>query len=108
MFKRYPLPKTKFNSGLWISNQFSILFLKLKYSQKTFIKQQPQIVYKKQCDQILEDIKHQRSVDIPSLSLFQESYLNAQLELVYNIEMPFVQEEYFTNTQEILEYLNEI
>jgi len=45
---------------------------------------------------------------IIDFNLIQESWLNAQLELVYNKEMPFDQEKYFVTTQEILDYLNEI
>jgi hypothetical protein len=39
------------------------------------------------------------------LTLFKESYINAQLEKIFNIEMPFLQEEYFTSTKEIIEYI---
>lgn len=38
-------------------------------------------------------------------NLLQESWLNARLEVLYNKEMPFDQEVYFTNTKEIIEYL---
>ena len=38
-------------------------------------------------------------------NLLQESWLNSRLEIVYNKEMPFNQEIYFKNTQEILDYL---
>jgi hypothetical protein len=43
-----------------------------------------------------------------NFNLLQESWLNARLEIVYNKEMPFDQEVYFKNTQEIIDYLNEI
>ncbi len=38
-------------------------------------------------------------------NLLQESWLNARLEVVYNKVMPEEQENYFTNTKEIIEYL---
>lgn len=38
-------------------------------------------------------------------NLIQESWLNAQLENLYDKEMPFKQEKYFSSTKEIIEYL---
>jgi len=75
---------------------------------KQFLKRQPQRNYKLQCDDIIMAVNNKISTPIPQLSLFQESYINAQLELFYNKEMPSNKIEYFTNTQEILEYLNEV
>jgi hypothetical protein len=43
-----------------------------------------------------------KSIDF---NLLQESWLNARLEVLYNKEMPFNQEEYFKNTLEIIDYL---
>jgi hypothetical protein len=43
-----------------------------------------------------------KSIDF---NLLQESWLNARLEILYNKEMPFMQEEYFKNTLEIIDYL---
>lgn len=38
-------------------------------------------------------------------NLLQESWLNARLEVVYNKEMPFNQEQYFSDTADIIQYL---
>jgi hypothetical protein len=73
-----------------------------------FLSKQFQITYKAQCDAIVEAVKKQLSLDIPQLSLFQESYINGCLDSLYHKEMPFVQKQYFTNTKQIIEYLNEI
>ena len=73
-----------------------------------FLELQPQRNYKSQCDAIITTVKNKISTPIPQLSLFQESYVNAHLESFYNKEMPSNLIEYFTSTQEILEYLNEI
>jgi hypothetical protein len=63
------------------------------------------ISIKKIADSIVQSVVD--SVDMPlnKLTLFQESYINAQLEKIFNIEMPFLQEEYFISTKEIIEYI---
>jgi hypothetical protein len=43
-----------------------------------------------------------KSIDF---NLLQESWLNARLEVLYNKEMPFNQEQYFSNTVDIIKYL---
>jgi len=60
---------------------------------------------KPQADSIIESVKNNEYVDIPDLTLLQESYINAILENLYQIEMPFHQEEYFTNTKQIVEWI---
>jgi hypothetical protein len=59
-----------------------------------------------QCDRILESVSSNSDIEIPPLSLLQESYLNGVLENMYSIEMPFRQDQYFNSTQEIVKYLN--
>ena len=90
-------------------------FFNLTYSNfdvetlhKQFLEKQPQRNYKSQCDAIIAAVKDKIAIPIPQLSLFQESYINAQIEIIYHNEMPSNKVEYFTSTQEILEYLNEI
>ena len=61
---------------------------------------------KTQCDAILNCITKNQTVPIPALSVMQESYINANLENLYQIEMPFIQEKYFNSTQDIVQYLN--
>jgi hypothetical protein len=73
-----------------------------------FLSTQFQKDYKAQCDYIIDCIVNGVYVIIPKLSLFQESYINAKIELATNKIMPFEQLDYFTNTEEIIAYLNEI
>jgi hypothetical protein len=75
---------------------------------REFLTRQFQVNYKQQCDVIVDHVQNNRAVAIPQLSLFQESYINARLELLYHKEMPFVQHTYFANTQDIIGYLNAI
>jgi hypothetical protein len=49
-------------------------------------------------------LKQFKTIDF---NLLQESWLNARLELIYNKEMPFMQDQYFSNTLEIIEYLKQ-
>lgn len=61
---------------------------------------------KKTADNILNQVKNNIDYKIEKLTLFQESYINAKLENLYKKEMPFIQPIYFTNTREIIEYIN--
>ena len=61
--------------------------------------------YKQQCDEIITYVRNKESLAIPNLDLLQESYINGVLEKQYDIEMPFYQEKYFTNTAEIIKHL---
>lgn len=61
---------------------------------------------KKRCDYILHCITTKQSELIESLSVLQESYINANLENLYHIEMPFLREKYFNSTMDIVQYLN--
>lgn len=73
-----------------------------------FLNSNPFINHKRQCDYIIDKIKQQAHIDIPKLSLFQESYINGCLENIYNKEMPFHQDEYFTSTKDMLYYLEQL
>ena len=58
------------------------------------------------CDTIINNIIDNIDINIPKLNLFQESYINGKLEKLFNKEMPFKMDIYFTNTQQIIDYLN--
>lgn len=58
-----------------------------------------------QCMGIVRGVIAAQSITIPPLNLLQESWINARLELIYNKEMPFHMPEYFTNTQDLLYYI---
>jgi len=63
--------------------------------------------HKEISDTIISAIKNKRYTPIPKLTLFQESYINGVLEHTYpGLEMPFMQNEYFKNTKDIIEYIN--
>lgn len=60
---------------------------------------------KKQCDVIILSVVEQQHITIPKLTLIQESYINARLEVLYEKEMPFHDIDYFTNTKDIIQYI---
>lgn len=70
----------------------------------SFIKKIDAIRWNIDAHNVFESIQkmEHRPIDF---NLLQESWLNARLEIVYNKEMPFKQEQYFTNTEEIIKYL---
>jgi hypothetical protein len=61
--------------------------------------------HQQQCDTIVNAVKNHTHIDIPPLSLFQESYINACLENIYRVEMPFHQDKYFSSTKDVLYYI---
>jgi hypothetical protein len=57
------------------------------------------------CNKIIDAVQKQQSMAIPELTLFQESYINGVIEKLYQVEMPFLQTKYFTDTQQILDHI---
>lgn len=90
------------------------LFLDKKFNFSTEFFQQhqkfvsfiPYVDHKTVCDEIIENIQNSQIVSIPKLTLFQESYINGQLENIFNKEMPFHQDRYFTSTKDVLHYIS--
>lgn len=68
----------------------------------------PFIKHKEQCDRIIDSIVNKQHIDLPKLTLLQESYINGNLENIYQKEMPFHQEKYFNSTEDVLYYLNKL
>lgn len=77
-------------------------------THEKFLSLNPYITHKPQCDNIIEAVRHGTHIDIPSLSLFQESYINGCLENIYHKEMPFHQNKYFTSTKDVLHYIEHL
>lgn len=69
---------------------------------KEFLKRQPYYNNKRICDGILEQIYNNEQFTFPKLDLMMESYLEAKLELYYNINFPVYRPKWFTNSQEVL------
>jgi len=59
-----------------------------------------------QADSIISAVQNRQEIPIAKLRLLQESYINGMLENMYQIEMPFNQSQYFSNTKEIIQHLN--
>lgn len=68
-----------------------------------FLSKIPYLNVKKQCDEIVQAIVDRQFVDIPKLSLMQESYVSARVEVLLNKKMPFIVDTYYTNTREIID-----
>lgn len=65
----------------------------------------PYIEHKALCDNMVLHVQQEKNIPIPNLTLFQESYINAELENIFGKEMPFHQDKYFGSTKEITQYL---
>jgi hypothetical protein len=77
----------------------------LKTLHDSFLSKIPYRNIKKQGDEIIDATLALKNLTIPKLSLLQESYINANLEIRVGREMPFDQDVYFTSTQDIIKYL---
>lgn len=86
--------------GRKVSNLPALVELHHEFLQKQIYRNS-----KAQADDIVSAVKNQQDKNIPRLSLLQESYINAMLENLYQVEMPFVQPVYFSNTTQILKHL---
>lgn len=78
----------------------------LKQIHNTFLSRISGLTYNITCDNIINNVNNNIVVKIPKLTLLQESYINAKLEILFNKEMPFHMDIYFTNTQQIIDYLD--
>lgn len=65
----------------------------------------PYTDHKQVCDHIIRCVEQEINIDIPQLSLFQESYINGNLERVFQKEMPFESIDYFKSTADMLYYI---
>jgi len=74
------------------------------YHQK-FLKFIPYVNHKQICDNIIECVQSNINIDIPDLFLFQESYIDGNLERLYQKEMPFHSVNYFKSTADMLYYI---
>lgn len=65
----------------------------------------PYINHKQVCDNIIECTQTGTDIKLPNLTLFQESYINGNLERIYCKEMPFHTINYFKSTADMLYYI---
>jgi len=96
---------------LYLSRQLGFNFVpnqEFYQTHKKFLSFNPFINHRQQCNELIAAITQQHNVDIPKLSLLQESYVNGCLENIYHKEMPFHQDQYFTSTQDVLYYLEHL
>ena len=80
----------------------------LKALHDKFLNLIPYTGHTEQCNNIVSAVRYGLDQIIPPLTLFQESYINAQLEKIYSKEMPFHDLNYFTSTKDVLYYLNNL
>lgn len=73
-----------------------------------FISHQPFYNLTVETDAIIHDIINNIPNNIKPLTLFQECYINAKLELYYDIDFPLKQPNYFQSTTQLRDYINEI
>jgi hypothetical protein len=70
-----------------------------------FLTRQPYKDSKKFCDTLITRICNNEFFNLPDLDLMQESYISAKLEIHYNKALPVDQEEWFTNSKQILKII---
>lgn len=87
----------------WLGRPLTIDWLPAIH--ELFLSKIPYLHHRDQCECIIRAVIDQESIDIPNLSLLQESYINGRLEQHWHKEMPFHQQCYFTNTKDMLQYI---
>ena len=70
-----------------------------------FLSLNPYKDHKNVCDTLIKHVQQNNNCEIPKLTLFQESYINGNLERIYNKEMPFHDLNYFTSVRDVLHYI---
>jgi hypothetical protein len=75
------------------------------HQHQQFVSFIPYVTHKQTCDDIVLCVQKGIEIEIPKLTLFQESYINGTLENIFNKEMPFHQNNYFTSTKDVLYYI---
>lgn len=73
---------------------------------QTFLNHQLYKNDKTQADAVISCVQNKQQMLIPKLKLLQESYINGVLENIYNIEMPYEQLDYFSNTLDIVNLID--
>lgn len=89
---------------LFVDKKFNFSTEFFQQHQK-FVSFIPYVNHKTMCDEVIANIQTNQDASIPKLTLFQESYINGQLENIFNKEMPFHQDRYFTSTKDVLHYI---
>jgi hypothetical protein len=74
---------------------------------RTFISKNTVPEQVKQSTKILDAVKSCTPMDIPLLTVVQEAWLDAQLENQFHKEMPVNDDQWFTNTEDILKFLKQ-
>jgi hypothetical protein len=90
----------------WFGSKITLNYPDIEDLHDNFLQRQ---IYRNDlliCNKVVDAVNKGLTINIPTLTLFQESYINGRLEKLYEKEMPFVQPTYFTNTREIIKYLN--
>lgn len=87
----------------WLDRSLTVDWLPAIH--ELFLSKIPYLHHRDQCESIIRAVIDQESIDIPNLSLLQESYINGRLEQHLRKEMPFHQQCYFTNTKDMLQYI---
>jgi hypothetical protein len=76
---------------------------KITLTHRDFLLRQPYKDSKKFCDKILIKIYNNQIFDLPQLDLFQESYISANLENHYRVNLSDEQDNWFCNSKQILD-----
>lgn len=72
-----------------------------------FLQRQPYAQSRQNCETILKHINEHNNIDLTGLTVLDEAYIDAQLELVYNKAVPENKQHWFKNTKQIIEFINE-
>jgi len=80
--------------------------VKLLELHQEFLSRQPYQNSLERCTQVLNDVHNRRSCKLDKFNLLEEAYIDSQLELVYNVNIPENQANWFTHTKEIIDIVS--
>jgi hypothetical protein len=80
---------------------------KISQLHAQFLQRQPYAQSRQKCETILKHIIEHTNVELTGLTVLDEAYVDAQLELVYNKTVPENKQHWFKNTKQIIEFINE-
>lgn len=80
---------------------------KIRQLHAQFLQRQPFAQSRERCETILKHINEHTNVDLTGLTVLDEAYIDAQLELVYNKTMPENKQHWFKDINQIIEFINE-
>lgn len=88
-----------------VKYKLNLKFDKIPYIYNNFLQRNKILQSHFIVDKILKAVQNKKNIEIPDLDVYQEAYIYAKLEQTNDFIIMPMTENFFTNTKEIIEYL---